>query len=115
MVLKGALVADFVDLYAPHQVCPTQSIRRPSIHPVKALRSNVARQYPQSRIPKSEIEKASTSRRYKCNANTAAPLIGINVQCTQLSIARHTRIAGWRCSGKPMDHPCIGRNDRPGL
>jgi hypothetical protein len=99
--LLGALVADFVDLYTPHQVCSTQAISRPPIDPVKALRTNVARQYPQNRIPKSEIEKASTSCRHKCNANTAAPLIGINVECTQLSMARHIRFAGWRWARRP--------------
>src|SRR6516162_9398370 len=63
-------------------------------------------------MPKSEIEKAGTGHRHKCSANATAPLIGINVQCTQLSRARHIRYARWRCGGKSLDYPGFGRNDR---
>lgn len=44
--LKGALVAKFVNRHAPHRFCPSPTIRRPPIDPVKALRTNVARKYP---------------------------------------------------------------------
>lgn len=111
--LKDALVADFVDRHAPHRFCAALAIRCPPINPVKALCTNVARKYPYNGMPKSEIQKASPSRTDKCHANTAAPMIGINVKGTQLSMVRHIQFARWRCGGKSVDHPCIDRNDRP--
>ena len=74
--LKVAPVAHIVDLKAPHFVRSLCSIWGPLIPPIEALRANVACEYPENRISKSQIEKPSTCCRHKCNANASAPVVG---------------------------------------
>src|SRR5437773_406503 len=91
--LKSALVADFVDRYTPHRVCSTHAIRCPPIGLIKALRADVTRQNPQSRISKSESKKAGTRGRHKGYANTPAPLFRIYIERTQLSMVHQIQFA----------------------
>jgi hypothetical protein len=59
--IKAALVAEFIEYYAPCRVCSVRAIGRPLVGLIKALGANVARKNPRSRLSKSEAGKAAAS------------------------------------------------------
>jgi hypothetical protein len=76
LVAQARAVAHIVYLKAPHVVRSLRSIWSPLIPPIKAFRPNVAFEYPENSLSKSQIEEPSTRRRHKCNANTSPPVVG---------------------------------------
>jgi hypothetical protein len=82
------------------------------IPPIKALRPNVAFEYPENRFSKSQIEKPTTRCRHKCNANASAPVVGINVECTEFSVIWHIQVLRGHCRGKTPNHPAFGQDNR---
>jgi|SRR5215469_12122609 len=84
--LKVTPIAHIVYLKAPPFFCSLSSVWDPLIPAIKPLRPNVAYEYPENRITKSQIEKPSTRCRHKCDANATPPVVGINVQAAEFSV-----------------------------
>lgn len=79
------MVSEFVDGGPSRSVGATDAIGRPPIELIEALRASVAREDPQGRIAKSEIEQAPASRGDQRNSNAAAPMVRIDIEAAQLS------------------------------
>ena len=108
---KVAPIAHIVYLEAPHFVRSLRSIWGPLIPAIKAVRPNVAFEYPENRFSKSQIEKPRTRCRYECNAKASAPVVGINVQRTEFSVIWHIQVLRGHCRSKTPNHPAFGQDD----
>ena len=106
--LKVAPITHIIHLEAPPFFRSLRSIRGPLIPPIKALRANVACEYPENRFSKFQIEKPSPRCGDKCNAHAPAPVVGINVECTEFSVIWHIEVLRGHCRGKTPNLPAFG-------
>ncbi len=91
------------------------SVGGPVIEPIEAFGANVAGENPEHGGLESQINQASTRRRYQRGTNATPPMVWFNIKSEEFPEAPDVRVASRRGGGETVDHTGLGRHDRVGM